>query len=83
MKFLITNGIGTMNENGELFADFCLNQDLVIGGTPFQHRNIHKVTWISSDRKTNNQIDQIAISRKWKGSLLDVRLILNEYRATD
>ncbi len=78
-KVMGPHGIGTMNENGELFADFCLNQDLVIGGTLFQHRNIHKVTWISPDRKTKNQIDHIAISRKWKGSLLDVR----NYRDAD
>jgi hypothetical protein len=25
------NGVGTMNENGELFADLCVNYDLVIG----------------------------------------------------
>lgn len=27
----------------EIFADLCMNHDLVIGGTMFQHRNIHKV----------------------------------------
>ena len=78
-KVMGPHGIGNMNENGELFADFCLNQDLVIGGTLFQHRNIHKATWVSPDRKTKNQIDHITISRKWKGSLLDVR----NYRDAD
>lgn len=72
-KVMGRHGIGNMNENGELFADFCVNQDLVIGGTIFQHRRIHKYTWISPDQKTRNQIDHIAISRRWRGSLLDVR----------
>jgi hypothetical protein len=26
-------GVGNINENGELFADFCAQNDLVIGGT--------------------------------------------------
>ena len=73
------HGTGEMNENGELFADFCVQNDLVIGGTIFKHRNIHKVTWISPDHNTHNQIDHICISRKWRRSLIDVRA----YRGAD
>jgi hypothetical protein len=73
------HGIGEMNENGELFADFCVQNDLVIGGTIFKHKNIHKVTWISPDHNTQNQIDHICISRKWRRSLMDVRA----YRGAD
>lgn len=62
-----------MNENGELFTEFCSNNNLVIGGTLFPHKNIHKVTWISPNHITENQIDHITISRKWRGSLLDVK----------
>lgn len=67
------HGIGQMNANGELLADLCVNQDLVIGGTLFPHKNIHKVTWVSPDSRTQNQIDHICISKKWRSSLLDVR----------
>ena len=35
------HGLGNMNENGELLADFCEQNDLVIGGTIFPHRRIH------------------------------------------
>ncbi|CAH8465305.1 unnamed protein product [Heterobilharzia americana] len=38
-----------MNENGELFAEFCAFNDLVIGGSVFKHKDIHKATWISPD----------------------------------
>ncbi|XP_065370932.1 uncharacterized protein LOC135963085 [Calliphora vicina] len=62
-----------MTENGELFLEICMNNNLVIGGTLFPHKKVHKVTWISPDNVTENQIDHIAISRKWRGSLLDVR----------
>ena len=42
-------------------------------GTLFPHKNIHKVTWISPDRNTQNQIDPIAVSKKCRSSLLNVR----------
>ena len=58
-------GLGEMNENGELFADFCSFNKLVIGGSVFAHKRIHKVTWGSPDGRTENQIDHICISSKF------------------
>ena len=72
-------GIGNINENGELFSDFCAHNDMVIGGTLFRHRNIHKTTWISPDTQTKNQIDHITIARRWRKTLRDVRV----YRGAD
>ena len=46
-------GLGTMNENGELFANFCENNELMIG-TVFAHRRIHKATWRLPDMVTEN-----------------------------
>ncbi len=37
-------GCGVMNENGEKLLDFCSIYDLVIGGTLFPHKDIHKLT---------------------------------------
>lgn len=67
------HGIGQMNENGEMFADFCAINSLVIGGTWFPHKSCHKTTWISPSGDTENQIDHITISRRWRSSLQDVR----------
>lgn len=67
------HGLGVRNNNGERFIEFCRNHDLVIGGTIFPHKDCHKTTWISPDSRTKNQIDHIAISRKWRRSLLDTR----------
>ncbi|XP_058444316.1 craniofacial development protein 2-like [Malaya genurostris] len=67
------HGLGDMSDNGELFAEFCGNNDMVIGGSLFSHRPAHKVTWVSRDGHTENQIEHICISRKWRRSLLDVR----------
>nr|CAI5849927.1 unnamed protein product [Callosobruchus analis] len=66
------HGVGTRNENGRLLVELCLENNLVIGGTLFPHREYHKITWISPDKTTENQIDHIMISKKWENCLLDV-----------
>nr|KAG5694141.1 hypothetical protein BaRGS_001468 [Batillaria attramentaria] len=70
-----THGLGQMNENGECFADFCALNQLVIGGSIFPHKRIHKATWRSPDHVTENQIDHICISRKFRRSWRDVRVM--------
>uniref|UniRef100_A0A8D9ADY8 Craniofacial development protein 2 n=1 Tax=Cacopsylla melanoneura TaxID=428564 RepID=A0A8D9ADY8_9HEMI len=67
------HGEGIMNENGTRFADLCLKHELVIGGTLFPHKRCHKLTWTSPNGQTKNQIDHVAVSRKWRTSLLDTR----------
>ena len=39
-----THGLGQMNENGERFADLCALNQLMIGGSIFPHKRIHKAT---------------------------------------
>ena len=73
------HGMGIRNENGEMFIDLCMNYNLVIGGSLFLHKDIHKATWVAPNQRTFNQIDHIAISKKWRRSLLDVR----SYRGAD
>ena len=76
-------GLGTMNENGELFSDFCAQNDLVIGGTIFSHKRINKATWKSPDGTTENQIDHVTISRRWRRTLQDVRVCRGADVASD
>ena len=73
------HGCGEQNENGGMFCDLCQENDLVIGGSLFKHKDIHKTTWISPDGHTKNQIDHLAIRRKFRTSLLDLRA----YRGAD
>ena len=67
------HGIGTINDNGERLCHFCDENNMVIGGTLFQHRVIHKTTWTSPIGATKSQIDHILINGKWRSSLQDVR----------
>ena len=66
--------LGVMNDNGERLADLCALNKLVLGGSVFLHRRIHKETWLSPDQSTENQIDHFCISKKFRRSLQDVRV---------
>ena len=68
------HGCGVMNNNGQRLASFCLSNNMVIGGTLFPHKNIHKLTWISPNGKDQNQIDHLMINGKWRRSLRDVKM---------
>ena len=66
-------GIGTINDNGERLCHFCDENDMFIGGTLFEHKDIHKTTWTSPNGVTKSQIDHILINGRWRSSLQDVR----------
>ena len=68
-------GCGNINDNGERLIDLCGTNNLVIGGTIFPHREMHKLTWISPNGRDKNQIDHIVINGKWRRSLQDVRVM--------
>ncbi|VDO74918.1 unnamed protein product [Schistosoma margrebowiei] len=67
------HGLGERNENGERFANLCAFNKLVIGGTIFPHKRIHKTTWTSPDHTTQNQIDHICINKTFRRTIEDVR----------
>ena len=70
------HGVGlNITDNGERLIDICQENNLVIGGTLFTHKDIHKLTWTSPDGKTQSQIDHIIINGKWRHSLQDVRVM--------
>ena len=54
-------------------VQFAAVTDMIIGGTIFAHKNIHKVTWRSPDGVTMNQIDHMLIQKHHSSNLRDVR----------
>lgn len=55
--------------------DECIGfYNLVVGGSVFSHKKVHKATWVSPDRNTEKQIDHICVSKKFRRSLQDVRV---------
>ena len=59
------HGIGQVNDNGKRFKGLCGFNQLVIGGTIFPHKTVHKASWVSLDGRTENQIDHFTISKKF------------------
>jgi len=72
-RYIGPHGCGSINNNGERLCHLCEENLLVVGGTLFQHKTIHKLTWTSPDGRTSSQIDHIIINKKWRTSLQDVK----------
>ena len=62
------------NDNGEHMLLLCNINGLCIGNTYFVHKTIHKKTWKSPDGETENEINYICISKRWRSALKDVRV---------
>ncbi|XP_068222850.1 craniofacial development protein 2-like [Palaemon carinicauda] len=60
------------NENGAHILSFCSTNNLVIGGTLFQHKAIYNYTWTSPCGTSKNQIGHIAINKE-RRTLRNVR----------
>ncbi|VDP71478.1 unnamed protein product, partial [Schistosoma mattheei] len=61
------------NDNGEIFVNLCAFNKLVIGGTIFPHKRIHKTTWTSPNHTTRYQIDHIAVNKRFRKTMEEVR----------
>ena len=68
------HGLGQRNDNGERLCEFCDMNELVITGTLFPPKNIHKATWVSPNRITRNQIDHVLINKRLRDSVKDTRV---------
>ena len=66
-------GLGNSNERGTNLLQFCAFNKLLIANTVFNHNRLRRVTWISPDGQTQNQIDYIIIQQKWKKALKNCR----------
>jgi hypothetical protein len=61
------------NGNGELFCECAVVNDVTVMSTQFQHKSIHKGTWISPDENTVNQTDHVMVNSNKEELTEDVR----------
>jgi len=59
------------NDNGVRIVNYATSKNPVVKSTMFQHWNIHKYTWTSSEEETDNQVD-ILIKRRWHSNIVDL-----------
>ena len=60
--------VGETNDNRKRLVDFCGLNNLVVTGTIFPHKLIHKQTLTYPGGKTKNQIDRVLVSRQHRAS---------------
>jgi len=77
------HGLGTVNDNGERLKEFCDFNEMIITGTVFPHKEIHRQTWVSPDGRRKNQIDHTLVNRKFRTSVLDIRAMRSADVASD
>ncbi|XP_060069052.1 craniofacial development protein 2-like [Ylistrum balloti] len=65
------HGLGVRNDNGERLCEMCDLNELVVTGTLFPHKNIHKETPNGTIR---NQIDHVLVNRRFRNSVKDTRV---------
>ena len=75
-----TEGFGCINNNGKRLSDLCVENNLVIGGTLFKHRNIHKTTWRSPDNNSILQEEQELNIDSFNQALMETSKTLLGYR---
>ena len=61
------------NRNGEWVCEYAIANNIQIISTHYQHKKIHKGTWISPDGNTLNQTDHVIIDANKKDMVEDVR----------
>ena len=66
-------GLGSRNERGDMWVDWCITHDQVITNTWFQHHSRHLYTWKSPGDGARNQIDYITVNKRLRNSILQVK----------
>ena len=77
-------GMGEENENSEKLLSFCTSHKLLVGGTWFQHRQVHRYTYNPPDPSCRKKmLDHILFAERYRGCLTNVRTRRGKTTITD
>ena len=77
-------GMGEENENSEKLLSFCTSHKLLVGGTWFQHRQVHRYTYNPPDPSCRKKmLDHILFAVRYRGCLTNVRTRRGKTTITD
>ena len=77
-------GMGEENENSEKLLSFCTSHKLLVGGTWFQHRQVHRYTFNPPDPSCRKKmLDHILFAERYRGCLTNVRSRRGKTTITD
>ena len=66
--------VDSTNENRFKLIDFCTINNLIISNTFFEHKTVHKMSWMHPGNKTWHIIDYTLVNKKFRSSVEDVRM---------
>ena len=67
-------GMGEENDNSKKLLSFCVSHDLLIGGTWFRHRLVHRYTFNPPDQQMRKKmLDHILFGSRHRSCLHNVR----------
>ena len=72
-----------VNENGQRLIEFCIENQLVIGNSLFQHKTIHKITYEAEGREAKSIIDYFIYPQTLRFAFMDVKVIRGAEIGTD
>ena len=67
------HGLGSRNERGDIWVDWCTTPDQVITNIWFHHHTMHLYTWKSPGDGATDQTDYITINNRFRNSILQVK----------
>ena len=77
-------GMGEENENSEKLLSFCTSHKLLVDGTWFQHRQVHRYTYNPPDPSCRKKmLDHILFAERYRGCLTNVRTRRGKTTITD
>ena len=69
------NGEGVKNDRGGRLLRFCAMNDILVMNSWFQHKNIHKFTWVCPGRDLKSIIDYFVVRRDTWVRVKDVKVV--------